>query len=499
MTLPTYSAIYAFGDSLSDAGNISITTKTGGVPFPVSPPYFTEQYGSKSGAVFSNGPTWVQNLSLALGLGTLKPSLTGGTDFAYGGAETGPTPQDPTFPAVQAVSLGSQLAQFKLDEPKPSANALYTISIGANDLNNILATNGLTPTQETADVAASVTNEINFVKQLVANGATNLLVLDVPDLSKTPNVTSGRVNGSAGSPALTAEASQLTSEYNSLLTSQLGTIAGVNAHVIDAFGLTDAAVANPAAYNLTNVTSPVWSGNYTDAGSGTLATTSIAAQNQYLFWDQLHPTEAGHQALADLSEQTLSGSAPLNVTNTTTNQTTTPIGQPYTGPASGLQQQYINLTTDNLNIAASTPNWFIHSGSGEDAISATSGTNVLDGGTGSNFLTGGSGTDTFFVDDRGSTSTIWSTVNDFHVGDAATIWGVTPSDFDLSWVNGQGAAGHTGLTLHATAAGAPTASLTLAGLTSADLTNGQLTVSFGSTAASGTTPGSTYMYIHDNG
>src|ERR1700722_17385265 len=168
MTLPTYSKIYAFGDSLSDAGNLSITTSAGGVPFPVSPPYFTEPYGPTSAAVFSNGPTWVQNPSIALGLGTLKPSLAGGTDFAYGGAETGPTPQDPTFAAVQAGSLGSQLTQFQLDEPKPSPNALYTLSIGANDLNNILAINGLTAAQEAADVTASVTNEINFVKQLVA-------------------------------------------------------------------------------------------------------------------------------------------------------------------------------------------------------------------------------------------------------------------------------------------------------------------------------------------
>jgi phospholipase/lecithinase/hemolysin len=498
VTLPTYSAVYAFGESLSDAGNLSITSSAGGVPFPVSPPYFTEQYGSTSAAVFSNGPTWVQNLSIALGLGTLKPSMAGGTDFAYGGAETGPTPQDPTFAAVQGVSLGSQLAQFQLDEPTPPANALYTLSIGANDLNDILATNGLTAMQEAADVTASVTNEINFVKQLVAGGATNLLVLDIPDLGKSPNVTSGRVNGSTGSAALTAEASQLASQYNAALISQLGTIAGLNAHVIDAYGLTNNAVSDPAAYGLTNVTSPVWSGSYTSASSGTLATTSTAEQDQYLFWDQLHPTETGHQAIADLGEQLLSGSPPLVVTNTLTNQTSTPTGQPYTGTVSGLQQQYISVTTDSLNILATTPNWFLHSGSGEDAIAVSSGTNVLDGGTGSNFLTGGSGTDTFFVDDRGSTSATWNTVNNFHSGEAATIWGVTPNDFDLSWVDGQGAAGYTGLTLHAAATGGPTVSVTLAGLTSADLNNGALTISFGTTASGGV-PGSTYMYIHHNG
>ena len=159
-----------------------------------------------------------------------------------------------------------------------------------------------------------------------------------------------------------------------------------------------------------------------------------------------------------------------------------------------LEHEYISITHDSLNITCATPDWFIHSGSGDDAIAVSSGTNVLDGGTGSNFLTGGSGTDTFFVDDRGATADIWSTVVGFHAGDAATIWGVTPQDFGLAWVDGQGAAGFTGLTLHATASGMPTASLTLAGYSQADLGNGRLSVSFGTDPASG----SAYMSVHSN-
>jgi hypothetical protein len=186
------------------------------------------------------------------------------------------------------------------------------------------------------------------------------------------------------------------------------------------------------------------------------------------------------------------------VLDTTTGQPLSGTPQAYAGPVAGLTSEYINVTSDSLNVTATTPNWFIHSGSGNDAISANSGTNVLDGGTGSNFLTGGSGADTFFIDDRGPASDIWSTVNNFHSGDAATIWGVTPSDFALSWVDGQGAAGYTGLTLHSTAAGVPTASLTMPGFSSADLSNGKLTASFGTTAASGNVPGSNYMYIHAN-
>jgi V8-like Glu-specific endopeptidase len=188
----------------------------------------------------------------------------------------------------------------------------------------------------------------------------------------------------------------------------------------------------------------------------------------------------------------------LTVEDITTGQPVTPTAQTYAGPVSGIQQQFIDITPDNLNITATTPNWFIASGGGNDAIAVSSGTNVLDGGAGSNFLNGGIGDDTFFVDDRGAATAIWSTVNNFHSGDAATIWGITPSDFDLSWVDGQGATGYTGLTLHATAAGVPTASLTLAGFTRAALADGELTISFGTTAATNGLPGSTYMYVHAN-
>jgi Ca2+-binding RTX toxin-like protein len=187
-------------------------------------------------------------------------------------------------------------------------------------------------------------------------------------------------------------------------------------------------------------------------------------------------------------------SSDIAVFSTTNNQPVAATGQAYTGPVHDLEHEYISITHDSLNITCATPDWFIHSGSGDDAIAVSSGTNVLDGGTGSNFLTGGSGTDTFFVDDRVAPADIWSTVVGFHAGDAATIWGVTPQDFSLAWVDGQGAAGFTGLTLHATASGRPTASLTLAGYSQADLGNGRLSVSFGTDPASG----SAYMSVHGN-
>jgi len=155
-------------------------------------------------------------------------------------------------------------------------------------------------------------------------------------------------------------------------------------------------------------------------------------------------------------------------------------GEAYTGPVSGLQNQFIRITPDNLTIAATSNNWFIRSGDGTDAIAACGGTNVIDGGGGSNYLTGGFGQDTFFVDCRDATGDIWSTMANFGLGDEVTLWGVTPEGFNLSWADDEGAAGAKGLTVHASAPGTPMTSATLAGYSLADLDTGRLVTSFGS-------------------
>ena len=182
---------------------------------------------------------------------------------------------------------------------------------------------------------------------------------------------------------------------------------------------------------------------------------------------------------------------PVLISDGTTGQPVTTIAaQPYAGPVAGIAQQVVAVSPQSLNILATVPNLFIRTGSGTDAIQALGGTNVLDGGTGSNFLTAGAGADTFFVDARGAAADTWSTVAKFGAGDAATLWGVSAAT-PQQWADGQGAAGATGLTLHAGAAAGPTASITLAGFTTADLAGGKVTASFGRDAASG----SDYLYL----
>ena len=129
-----FSAVYAFGDSLSDAGNISLGSLG---QIPVSPIY--------SDGRFTNGNVWVQDLAQDLGLPPVKPSLPGGTDYAYGGAETGAT----AVHAANPTDLASQLGQFVANVPNPSPNALYTVWAGSNDV-LISPTPRLTPAQQQA-------------------------------------------------------------------------------------------------------------------------------------------------------------------------------------------------------------------------------------------------------------------------------------------------------------------------------------------------------------
>jgi phospholipase/lecithinase/hemolysin len=282
-----FSAVYAFGDSLSDAGNISLGT-LGHLPVG----------GIYSGGRFTNGNVWVQDLAQNLGLPAPKPSLAGGTDYAYGGAETGAT----SVHAANPSDLPSQLGQFVASVPDPSPTALYTVWAGSNDVLDIVNSTQ-TPEQQQASVQQAVNNEVGTINGLIAHGAKDFVVMGVPDLGKTPY--------EMARPASDAASSSLAQTYNTDLGTALQQIMASGAASVDyinTYAMLDTAGANPSAYGLTNVTQPVWNGNLTDSNSGTLAATG-AAQNGYLFFDDLHPTATGHSLLAAGVTQSLTGTA----------------------------------------------------------------------------------------------------------------------------------------------------------------------------------------------
>jgi phospholipase/lecithinase/hemolysin len=273
-----YTALFAFGDSLSDAGNVFLAT--GG--FKPAPPYV--------GGHFSNGPTWVENLSLSLGLGPLTPSLAGGNDFAFGGAVTGSSVPG----ASTAVpSIAQQVGQFVAATGGPGnavPTGLYTVWIGANDVLQAvsdIATATIDPTTAAADLASAAEAAANAIDALAMDGATTFLVPTLPDLGLTPGL---------NTTPLASLGTALAAGYNANLLADLGQVAtadGVTISTIDIFTLLEKLVANPSAGGYTNVTDACFTGTLSSGG------TPCATPNQYLFWDSAHPTERGHEAVAE--------------------------------------------------------------------------------------------------------------------------------------------------------------------------------------------------------
>ncbi|MEX2171903.1 MAG: SGNH/GDSL hydrolase family protein [Pirellulales bacterium] len=256
-----FSGLYVFGDSLSDVGNL--TDATFGL-FP-GPTYF-------NGRV-SNGPVFVEHLSIALGLGTSTASRSGGSNFAFGGART-----SGTF-FVQDVN--EQVTDF-LNNRTADPNALYMVFAGANDL-----VGGQT------DLNAPVNQLATDIGRLYDDGARQFFVPNLPRLGLTP-----QYNGDAEQAAIINARSEL---FNELLAEMLhglpSTRTEIQIYQFDIEARFNEIVADAAYFGFANVTDPAAPG--LEPGDGNYDEEQIvSAPNSYLFWDDLHPTATGHALLA---------------------------------------------------------------------------------------------------------------------------------------------------------------------------------------------------------
>jgi len=125
-----------------------------------------------------------------------------------------------------------------------------------------------------------VGNISSILQRLTAAGAEKLIVVNLPDLGKTP--------GGAANPNQSAGLTQLSTAHNQALRASLQTLAqsqpNVNIIPIDINELLNEVIADPARFGFTNVTQPCIS--------------SGANCDQFLFWDQLHPTARAHSIIS---------------------------------------------------------------------------------------------------------------------------------------------------------------------------------------------------------
>jgi outer membrane lipase/esterase len=192
---------------------------------------------------------------------------------------------------------------------------LVTVLAGGNDLFIDLATfeattaGGGDPTlAATAAVTAMATAgaqlAVQVNTQILAKGATHVVVVNLPDVSLTPL---GIGLGAQGQGLIL----QMAQAFNGALAS--GLTASDSLLVVDAFTASQDQAANAAQYGLTNVTSPACdlvkaSGTSLLCSKATLIsaltptdlTQPATAANGYEYADTVHPTPYGYRLLAEL-------------------------------------------------------------------------------------------------------------------------------------------------------------------------------------------------------
>jgi phospholipase/lecithinase/hemolysin len=308
---PAFTQTVVFGDSLSDDGNVRHVMEDNylisypGGDFNYSDGRFTNSSDTDPSSTLYAG-TWHEQLARDfLGLAAPTNSLDGGTDYAFGGATTADGTIDVTvinnpFPfgggdfTLTVDNLGKQVGDY-LASNTPDPGALYIIWGGSNDLFN---------DDSSDNVAAAAANVAGLVQQLAEAGARSFLVSNVPPIGLVPLYKDDATTATS----LNLAAAEFRSDLNTNLDATVATLAGegitITLYRLDAYGLYYRIATNPDAYGFTNIF---------DSAQG-----EEVDPDQYLFWDDLHPTTAGHHQLALEANALLSGTAlpaaqPLNL------------------------------------------------------------------------------------------------------------------------------------------------------------------------------------------
>ncbi len=272
--------LVVFGDSLSDNGNAAF----------VAGPLWPANYAPNA---LTDGPhttpattgpfgLWIDQFAAKAGLPDPQPYLTNpisGTNYAVATAQTG---------SANVQDIGNQLTAFNVTHlGSAPSNALYVIWGGANDIFD-----SSNPNQAATQAASNLNS---YIQTLAGEGGKYFLWLDLPPLGDTPYGTTQHLVA-----PLNTAASLFDSDFETdvaALQNQGIQVTGVN---IDQ--LFQQLASSPSSYGFNNITASAQGLN--------------VDPNNYLFWDDVHPTTAGDAAIADFAYNDLGGAAsapePLN-------------------------------------------------------------------------------------------------------------------------------------------------------------------------------------------
>jgi phospholipase/lecithinase/hemolysin len=282
--------LYIFGDSLSDDGARAVQLQTEPIDL-----FF-------AGRV-SNGPIWHEYIRNDLAVapaasvisqapnfeGYLAGSSLNGVNFAHAGAVSS-SDENPEVPGAvqQAEGFASLVASGAIEAPNDQD--VFVIWIGGNDfleLEDAVFEDILDIFQLNSSIIDNIDATVDTLAEV---GATNFLIIG------QPTVGGAFFGDDISSDSLAGQAvNSLVERYNDRLSDYVSSIDGKDgktALYVDISSFVDDLEDNPAAYGFDNVTSDI------------LSDGAALDDQSYFSLDGIHPTGAGHAAIANYIAQT---------------------------------------------------------------------------------------------------------------------------------------------------------------------------------------------------
>ncbi|MBB1630459.1 SGNH/GDSL hydrolase family protein [Cupriavidus sp. UME77] len=290
--------VVSFGDSLSDVGTFApIASAVGGGRFTTNPGQVWTQdvaqyYGDTLSAAFTIGITH-------------QLSAHGGLGYAQGGA-TVATPANLNNFLTDVIGnvempVNQQVSSYLSAHGSFNANQVVLVWGGSNDVLRAGALPAAAPTVQTA-----ATTLAQIVGQIIQNGATHVVVVNVPNVGLSPEGIASTDGG--------ANLTQLSQIFNTSLNSALQA-AGLQGKVIqvDSYTWENQIIANFQANgfvvsNTGAACDPAKTPHDTALLCSPATYVTANADQTYMFADNLHPTTRLHTLFAQFVEQQIAKS-----------------------------------------------------------------------------------------------------------------------------------------------------------------------------------------------
>lgn len=294
----SFSRIFTLGDSLTDGGTYSNAIKAGN---PAAPNILYRWLGNASDG---SSRTYAEVLAARLGLtltpDSINPVSNGGNNYAEGGSRVSKQPGNGNSPAqlITTIPVSTQVDRLLADQPKLNSRDLIVLWAGANDVliqTNLVSAGAATTTQAGTAVATEAVILGAQVDRLKAAGASNIVVMLLPDIGAGTPLGQLLKNAGTGGNVLL---SSLVSAFNTTAKSQL---APKGVFLIDTGKILSDITIDPARYgfNANTLGATACGVNPAPTGVADFYNSSLTCvttnPNNFLFADSVHPSARTHQ------------------------------------------------------------------------------------------------------------------------------------------------------------------------------------------------------------